>query len=80
MHSRVDKLMFRITRFLHLSQANVLLLSFKDMKTNSFVVDLFYTHDGQPRNVQNFSNLLSSLLIGTFYKVPHTSYFIILYK
>jgi len=69
MDALVQKLLQRVFKFLALSHANILMLFFKDMSSNEFVVDLFHDKNGELRSFQDFNQLFNPQQLGVFYKV-----------
>ena len=64
-----EKFIVRVSKFLSSSQANLLLIFFKDMSINEYVVDLFRDHRGNFRTVTEFWALFIPSQLGVFYKV-----------
>ena len=64
-----EKFIVRVSKFLLSSHANILLVFFKDMSINEFVIDLFRDHRGNFRTVNEFCSLLIPSQLGVFYKV-----------
>ena len=66
-----SKIIQRVFKFLASSHANILMLFFKDMSSNEFVVDLFHDKNGELRSFQDFNQLFDPQQLGVF-----TRYFI----
>ena len=70
----IEDFIIAVSEYVSSSQANLLMLFYKDMSDNELVVDMFRNKHGDLRSVQSIKEMFQPEQFGVFYKICYLTF------